>query len=63
MSDELKWCKNFLKAVGLRHHRKARIRKKNIKRIKRLVDYAFDRWGYFPYPSEWERNEMEVQKK
>lgn len=31
--------------------------------LKRLVDYAFDRWGYSPYPPEWERNEMEVQKK
>lgn len=55
MSRELVWCKNFMKAVYLRGHHKYRVRKKNIKRAERLVEYAMKTWGCFPYPPEWRR--------
>lgn len=52
MSDELKWCRNFMRAMSLRsYHRKRRVRKKNNKRALKLKDKVFKRWGYFPYPS------------
>ena len=62
MSDELRWCKNFLHAVYFRGHHKTRVRKKNIKRVYRLRDYAFKRWGYFPYPEEWRREDKQFAK-
>jgi hypothetical protein len=52
MSDELRWCNNFRHSVVLRGHKKKRVRKKNEKRVIRLRDYAFKRWGYFPYQPE-----------
>ena len=60
MSDELKWCNNFRKAVALRGHKKDRVRKKNIKRVYRLRDYAFKRWGCFPYPPEWRIHDRQL---
>ena len=54
MSDELKWCKHFLKTSYLMfYHPRKRIRKKNIHRRNRLINYAIKRWGYFPVPPEW----------
>jgi len=54
MSDELKWCKSFLRVNYLMcfHHRK-KIRKKNMHRRDKLAQYAFKRWGHFPMPPEW----------
>jgi hypothetical protein len=44
-----------MRAVYLRGHHKERVRKKNIKRVERLVEYAMKTWGCFPYPPEWRR--------
>ena len=54
MSDELKWCKKFLRVNSLMcYHHKKKVRKKNIHRRDKLAQYAFKRWGHFPMPPEW----------
>lgn len=54
MTNKLKWCLGFAKAVRLRGHKKYRIRRKNINRTMRLKNKAFRRWGCFPLPPEWQ---------
>ena len=53
MSGKLRWCLGFTRAVQLRGHKRARIRKKNIHRVERMRKQAFRRWGCFPLPPEW----------
>ena len=53
-SNVLKWYLGYNKAVDLRGHSKYRTRKKNIHRVNRMKDKAFRRWGYFPFPPEWD---------
>jgi hypothetical protein len=36
-----KWEKGFVKAVVLRGHRKARVRKKNAHRAKRIIEWVY----------------------
>lgn len=43
MSGKLRWCKGFIKAVSLRSHKRYRVRKKNISRVNRMRDRAFQR--------------------
>lgn len=53
MSNELRWCLGFNRAVDLRGHSKRRVRKKNISRVEKMKKKAFQRWGCFPIPPEW----------
>ena len=56
MSNKLKWCLGFSKAVDLRRHPRWRTRKKNIHRVQKMMRKAFRRWGCFPLPPEWKQN-------
>ena len=55
-SDELNWCIAFNKANSLLRNRKARIRKKNDKRRRKLFAYMMKRWGSLPLIPEFEIN-------
>lgn len=43
----------FLKAGKLREHKNAKVRKKNIHRVDRMIDKAFRRWEGIPLAPEW----------
>lgn len=54
-SDELNWCIAFNKTSSLTfHHRKARVRKKNDKRRRKLNTYVMKRWGGLPIIPEFD---------
>lgn len=48
MSAKLKWSIGFAKAVQLRGHSRYRTRKKNIHRVKQMMNKAIKRWKCFP---------------
>lgn len=53
MSAKLRWCLGFIKAGKLREHKDAKVRKKNIHRVDRMINKAFRRWKGIPLPPEW----------
>ena len=55
ISNELRWCRGFARAVILRGHYKHRVRLKNTHKVERMKKKAFRRWGCFPFPPEWKR--------
>lgn len=58
MSKELDYCKKFLKVANLSwHHPRKRIRIKNHNRLKKLTKIAIKKWGGYPLPIEWIKEE------
>ena len=48
---QLKWCKSFIRVMNLRsYNKKKRVRKKNNRRVYKMLYYAMSIWNGIPNP-------------